>query len=150
MGWLLYIVIFLLGGGVGFIVSRARNSDTRVRELEEHLKSLQGKYDHYQEAVTQHFSTSAQLVNNLTSSYREVHEHLVRGAQNLCADSKRHGESNPAHAFLSLEPPRDPYSRQTPALLNDESYLASVQPPRDYALKKPEEKGTLDEDYGFK
>lgn len=151
MGWLLYIVILLVGGLIGFAVAKSRNSDTRVRELEEHLKSLQAKYDHYQEAVTQHFSTTAQLVNNLTSSYREAHEHLVRGAQTLAADSKRHGASNPAHAFLSLEAPRDQYSRQNPALLNDESFLASVEPPRDYAPKHPDHKGgTLDEDFGFK
>ena len=150
MGWLLYIVILGVGGLVGFVIGKARNSDTRVRELEEHLKSLQMKYEHYQEAVTQHFSTTAQSVNNLTSAYREVHEQLVRGAQTLCADSKRHGSSNPAHAFLSLEAPRDQYSRQNPALLNDESFLASVEPPRDYATKKPDDKGMLDEDFGFK
>ena len=90
------------------------------------------------------------VTNNLTNAYREVHEHLVRGAQTLCADSKRHGASNPAHAFLSLEAPRDQYSRQNPALLNDASFLASVEPPRDYATKNPDDKGTLDEDFGFK
>lgn len=148
--WLLYIVILLAGGAVGWVIGKARNSDTRVRELEEHLKSLQMKYDHYQDAVTQHFATTAQMTNNLTNAYREVHEHLVRGAQTLCADSKRHGASNPAHAFLSLEAPRDQYSRQNPALLNDASFLASVEPPRDYATKKPDDKGTLDEDFGFK
>lgn len=151
MGWLLYIVIFLVGGAIGFVIAKARNTDTRVRELEEHLKSLQAKYDHYQDSVTHHFATTAQLVNNLTNSYRETHEHLVRGAQTLCADSRRHGSSNPALAFLSLEAPRDQYSRQNPALLDDEKFLASVEPPRDYAMKKPDEKGgTLDEDFGFK
>lgn len=150
MGWLLYIGVFLLGGLVGFMVSKARNSDTRVQELEEHLKSLQGKYERYQEEVTQHFSTSAHLINNLTNSYREAHEHLVRGAQTLCADSKRFGDSNPANAFLSLEAPRDPYSRQNPAVLNDDAYLASIEPPRDYAPKSAADKGTLDENFGFK
>ena len=31
-----------------------------------HLTDLQGKYDHYQESVTQHFATTAQLANALT------------------------------------------------------------------------------------
>lgn len=150
MTWLLYILLFVAGGAIGWVIGKARNSDTRVRELEEHLKSLQLKYDNYQESVTQHFATAAQFSNTMTTAYREMHEHLLRGAQNLCADGKRHGASNPAHAFLSLEAPRDPYSRQNPAVLNDESYLARVEPPRDYATKSPEDKGTLDEDYGFK
>ena len=148
MGWLIYLIVFALGGLGGWLLARSRNPDTRVRELETHLTDLQGKYDHYQESVTQPFGATAQLANALTTSFRELHQHMQLGAQNLCADSKRHGSSNPANAFISIEAPRNGLGHA--ALLNDDAYLSSVEPPRDYATKKPSDRGTLDEDYGFR
>lgn len=145
MSWLLYIVTLVIGGFAGYALAKARNPDNRVRELEEHLHALQGKYDHYQDAVTQHFVSTAQLVNNLTNSYREVHEHLQRGAESLCADNRRQGSSNPASAFEKLDAPR---SNTLQGTLVDDHY--TVEPPRDYATKSPSDKGTLHEDYGFR
>ena len=147
MGWLFYLIVFALGGLAGYALAKSRNPDTRVRELEEHLTSLQGKYDAYQDSVTRHFSSTAQLVNALTSSYRDVHDHLQQGARELCADSKRHGSSNPGNAFTRLDAPSD---SSDPAALIDDHYTAHLEPPRDYATKKPTDKGTLDEDFGFR
>jgi uncharacterized membrane-anchored protein YhcB (DUF1043 family) len=143
MSWLLYLIMFVAGGFTGYMLSKSRNPDTRVRELEEHLTSLQGKYDHYQDSVTQHFVSTAQLVNTLTSSYREVHDHLQRGAESLAADSRRQGSGNPGKAFTALTAAQNNISK-----MEDGHFL--VEPPRDYAAKKPTEKGTLDEDYGFR
>ncbi|PTQ89895.1 YhcB family protein [Agitococcus lubricus] len=148
MGWLLYVLVFAAGLAIGYFLPFYRNNDSRVRELEDHLKTLQAKYEHYQETVTAHFSHSAQLVNNLTNAYREVHEHLQKGAHELCADNKRHTASNPATAFLSLESPKDAYPQ--PVSAEDDKFLATIEPPRDYATKSPHDKGTLDEEYGFK
>lgn len=149
MSWLLYLLILAIGGGIGFFLGRQGSADTRVQELESHLKSLQSKYDHYQESVTQHFSSSAQLANALTQSYRELHEHLSHGAQTLCSDSKRHTASNPANAFVALEKSPSTYlpGRRNQA---DEASLSSIAPPRDYADKTADDKGTLAEDFGLK
>ncbi len=148
MGWLLYLVVFAAGFAGGYALLYFRPHDTRVRELESHLATLQGKYEHYQQAVTGHFAQTAQLVNNLTNAYRDVHEHLQTGARDLCADNQRHTQANPANAFIKLEAAREAYPH--PALLNDDKFLASVMPPRDYATKKPDDKGTLDEEFGLK
>jgi uncharacterized membrane-anchored protein YhcB (DUF1043 family) len=145
MGWLFYLIVFAAGGFGGYVLAKSRNPDTRVRELEEHLTSLQSKYEHYQENVTQHFVSTAQLVNALSNNYREVHEHLRRGAETLCADNRRHGSNNPANAFERLDSTRE---KTLPGTLGDDHY--ALQPPRDYATKKPTEKGTLDEDFGFR
>ena len=144
MSWLLYLIVLVVGGFGGYVLARARNPDTRVRELEEHLRSLQTKFDSYQESVTQHFVTTAQLANTLTQTYREMHEHLQRGAETLCADNRRHGSGNPAQAFERLDAPR-----ALQGTLADDSY-ATLEPPRDYATKKPLERGTLDEGFGFR
>lgn len=145
MGWLFYLIALLAGGLGGYVLARSRNPDTRVRELEDHLTSLQSKYEHYQEGVNQHFVSTAQLVNTLTNNYRELHEHLQHGAETLCADNRRHGSSNPAHAFDRLDAPREHALHGS--LMGDHPAL---QPPRDYATKKPTEKGTLDEEFGFR
>lgn len=143
MSWLLYLIVLVVGGVGGYVLARARNPDTRVRELEEHLRSLQGRFDSYQESVTQHFVTTAQLANAVTQGYREMHEHLQHGAQTLCADNRRHGSDSPAQAFERLDAPR-----ALQGTLNDDTY--SLEPPRDYATKKPLERGTLDEGFGFR
>ena len=145
MSWLLYFIVFGVGGFAGYVLAKARNPDNRVRNLEEHLRDLQGKYDSYQDAVTQHFADPARLINNLTINYREVHEHLQQGAQSLCADNRRHSSSNPATAFDRLDAPRRAPSSGS---LGDAHYDA-VEPPRDYATKSPSDKGTLDEEYGL-
>ncbi|MCC2639420.1 MAG: hypothetical protein K0Q68_3139 [Moraxellaceae bacterium] len=143
MSWLLYLIVLVVGGFGGYVLARARNPDTRVRELEEHLRSLQARFDSYQESVTQHFVTTAQLANAVTQGYREMHEHLQHGAQTLCADNRRHGSDNPAQAFERLDTPR-----ALQGSLNDDTY--ALEPPRDYATKKPLERGTLDEGFGFR
>lgn len=142
MSWLLYLIMFALGGFGGYMLAKTRNPDNRVRELEEHLHTLQHKYDSYQEAVTQHFISTAQMVNTLSNQYREVHEHLRKGAESLSADNRRHGSNNPAGAFERLDAPRekDPFA----------DLQHPVEPPRDYAAKSPDDPGTLDEEYGFR
>lgn len=142
MSWLLYLIVLIVGGFGGYVLAKTRNPDNRVRELEEHLRVLQGKLDHYQEAVTHHFVTTAQLVNNVTQGYRELHEHLQQGATHLCADNRRHG-GTPAQSFERLEAPR-----ALQGGVSGEPY--AVEPPRDYATKKPTERGALDEEYGFR
>lgn len=143
MSWLLYLIVFALGGFGGYLLAKTRNPDNRVRELEDHLHALQHKYDHYQDAVTQHFISTAQMVNELSNQYREVHEHLRKGAETLSADNRRHSANNPAHAFERLDAAKD---KDLPFI----EHGHVVEPPRDYAAKKPDDKGTLDEDYGFR
>ncbi len=64
---------FLAGG------RPAGNLRSRVTELEAELKD-------YKDKVADHFSTSAHLVNRLTDTYRDVHEHLATSANELCVD----------------------------------------------------------------
>jgi uncharacterized membrane-anchored protein YhcB (DUF1043 family) len=145
MSWLLYLIVLVVGGLGGYVLARARNPDTRVRELEDHLRSLQARFDSYQESVTQHFVSTAQLANSVTQSYRELHEHLKHGAEKLAAEGRRHGSASPAQAFEGLDAPRALQG----TLVDDATF--PLEPPRDYATKKnPLERGTLDEGFGFR
>ncbi len=146
MSWWIDILFLGAGAMLGYLWARRQNQDPRVQELEALLASLQGKYDRYQERVTEHFSASAQLVNGLTQQYRQLHEHLQDGADQLCSDTRRHHQDNPSRAFIPL----GQTSLSSPDQAVDPHYLAQVEPPRDYADKSPHERGTLDDEFGLK
>lgn len=152
MSVLLYLLVFLIGAVAGVFYAKQQLPDRRVKELEDLLHDLQGRHERYQRDVSEHFEQTASLVNELTQRYRDVHDHLVQGAQSLCDDPKRARDENPARAFNGLTPSQEPASAPVyvPYSRLDDHELAYVEPPRDYATKSPSDKGTLDERFGFK
>lgn len=123
--------LFCLLGGValGAIGLYSARSRFLGGELEQRLRELEAEYKNYQRDVAEHFAHSTQLVNNMTQSYREIHEHLANGALRLATPviSKQlleAGEGIDGKASLREQP---------------------IQPPRDWAPSK----GTLSEDYGL-
>ena len=99
------------------------------------LSELQQQQHDYQHEVTDHFSETAELLNQLTNSYKDVHNHLAKGAATLCQ-----GEG--PVSLGRLESGRS--SAEIPA------HLADIQPPLDYAPKtSPDEKGMLNEEFGL-
>lgn len=53
------------------------------KDLQEKLKQSEQELDNYREDVTKHFTDTSRLVNNLSQSYRDVHEHLANSAMKL-------------------------------------------------------------------
>ncbi|MTI14760.1 YhcB family protein [Sansalvadorimonas verongulae] len=109
---------FFAGGG------NAGGSRARIAELEAELKDYQNK-------VSDHFSTSAHLVNRLTETYRDVHEHLATSASELCTDELTRHRLN--DAMLS-----------TQAISNK---AIPTEQPKDYAPKMDADEGTLSEKF---
>lgn len=102
------------------------------RKLEEHLEKMEEQQHDYQNQVTEHFSETAQLLNQLTDNYRDVHNHLAKGAQLLCGEQ------------ASEQLQRLDESKET----SEEDQQAT--PPLDYAPKNtPYEKGMLNEAFGL-
>ncbi len=118
--------------GYLFALKRSSNSGTQ-RKLEEQLQKLETQQQDYQHKVTEHFSETAQLLNQLTDNYRDVHAHLAKGAQLLCDE---HTDVGLQH--LSSQP-------QQAAELDE----ASVTPPLDYAPKNGDDTGMLNEEFGL-
>ena len=58
----------------------------RISELESQLTSAQQQFNDYREQVGQHFMKTSELVQKMTTSYRDVYEHLASGSQALCED----------------------------------------------------------------
>lgn len=130
------IACAILGAGIGVLVARSGASDQRkTRELEKHLNESQEAMKSYQQDVTSHFVRTAELLQELSEGYREVHNHLAKGAQNLTAL----GDEAPLRELPEFAMGAD-----------DESSAADVRAPLDYAPKRtPYDKGMLEDDFGL-
>ena len=129
-------ITLLVGLGIGLLLGRRTSADgQRLRETERQLDQLTQDKRAYEEEVVKHFTQTAELLNTLTDSYRNVHNHLASGAETLCH------EGGPV-ALGHLQGRAD--DAEIPA------HLARIQPPLDYAPKSsPEEKGMLNEEFGI-
>ena len=134
--WAMGAVIAIVGLWLGWLVGR-RTSGTakKYQDVSRKLDQVMQDKKTYENEVVEHFTETAKLLNNLTDSYREVHNQLATGAATLCQ-----GEGP-----ISLERSEDkPDPTEIPA------HLAHIQPPLDYAPKSsPEEKGMLNEEFGL-
>ena len=121
-------VLLILGLAIGMLLGRRTSTaGQKYREVERKLDQVLQDKKAYEDEVVEHFSDTAKLLNGLTESYRDVHNHLAKGAATLCL-----GEG--PVLLDRLEDGRD--SAEIPA------HLADIQPPLDYAPKtSPDEKG---------
>lgn len=118
-----------------FMGRRTSGAARRYRDVALKLDQVMQDKKSYEAEVVEHFTKTARLLNELTASYREVHNHLAHGADKLC------NGAGPV-SLERLENKRD--SADIPA------QLAHIQPPLDYAPKtSPDEKGMLNEEFGL-
>lgn len=122
---------FIAGCLLSLLLNRSLSpSEKKSRALETRLQETEEKLSTYQQEVTDHFAQTAQLVNNLTQNYKDVHEHLAGSALKLAnVDISRQ--------LLSTGVQDD----DKPLNGNEETF----QPPKDWA---PGE-GALSESYGL-
>jgi len=136
LGFLVFIgfVAAIIGLLVGIGLYRnSGNAEQKVRELNQALADAETKNKQYQQHVADHFSQTALMLNDLTEKYKDIHQHLALGADQLCRDE--HGQS------LLLD-----------SVLSDDASSSSepLQAPLDYAPKSDAaNSGTLSEDYGL-
>jgi len=136
--WLVSIGAFALGAILGVLIaSRLQVSPSKIKDLEEQIRQLQDSHSEYRDSVSGHFSITAELVQHMTESYRDVYQHLASGAQDLCTGEVA-SKLLPAESDAAFEP----------AGINEET--SPLAPPRDYAAKQsPDQKGALSEDFGL-
>lgn len=133
VGAVALIVGILIGKSLGGGSSAAQQS------LEKELESTKEELEKYKLQVTEHFSKTADLVNNMTESYKDVYRHLAESAEQLGANEQ---------FKLRLESD----TSGSTALPEDEAEApeAAVDTPKDYAPKtSPDEKGMLSEEFGL-
>ncbi len=130
--WLIALFAAVAGLAGGYFLSLKLRRDGSGTS-EEALQQLQQEQEAYRQRVTQHFSQTAELLSQLASNYRDVHNHLAQGARELC-DPASLTQLRPIDERVgAIEPP-----------------AAAIEPPRDYALRNSADApGTLAEDYGL-
>ncbi|TBW56792.1 DUF1043 family protein [Marinobacter halodurans] len=135
---LIALATLVIGLVVGVLVGRSGQSTSlRQRRLEQQIDELRSEYTRYQAQVNEHFMESAHLMRRLNDVYRDVSQHMARGANRLCHDED----------WLDELEKKDDTARLGAAKSEDSGF----EPPRDYAPKSdPKEKGTLAEDYGLR
>jgi len=128
--------LFILGGCLGALIGRrGAPAAQRLREAELKLDQVLQDKKAYEDGVVEHFTDTAKLLNNLTEQYRDVHNHLAKGADSLCQ----------GRGPVSLERLGD--AREVSEI---PAHMADVRPPLDYAPKtSPGEKGMLNEEFGI-
>lgn len=130
IGFICSIVGMLLG--VGLYRNNAM-SEKQAEQLKQQLSDAKAKNDAYQQHVADHFSQTALMLNDLTEKYKDIHQHLALGADQLCRDEEGHS--------LLIDSPLSDDINQT---------NRPVQQPLDYAPKtNTANSGTLSEDYGL-
>jgi uncharacterized membrane-anchored protein YhcB (DUF1043 family) len=156
--YVLFIGIFA-GALVGFWIGQW--SGGRSTGNSGALKKAQQDLSDYKKEVETHFETTADLVNKMTESYRDVYKHLASGAKTLCADEAKaiaiaanmapQLEAKPVQQEEREEAP----STEAPKAEAPQEDVTAIEKtdvvePRDYAPKKPDEEGTLSETYSLK
>ena len=131
------LIIALLSLLIGLIIGGALGSafsgkSKEHRLLTEELKQKKDELNTYQQNVTEHFIKTSELVNNMTQSYKEVHQHLAASAMTL---------TNPEVSKKLIEAGSGDLEG---SIHKDKPHLN--QPPKDYT---PDVSGVLNENYGL-
>lgn len=135
MVWMIALGCLAAGAALGYWLASNKGTDSaKVTDLESHVQELQRSQAIYREEVSDHFSTTAELIQQMTDSYKEVYQHLANGAQGLCSEEV-------ANKLL-------PTSQDSGFGLSiDED---GMLPPKDYAPRQdPNQIGALAEDFGL-
>jgi uncharacterized protein len=129
------IVVALLGAVAGAGI--ARSMRPQAQDLETRLQSAEEQLKVYQQEVSEHFLETSRLVNQLTQSYKEVHEHLADSALKL---------SNPEISRQLMEAGQGNLLESSPRTYTDAD---PAEAPKDWAPRQPGDAGQLSEGYGL-
>lgn len=133
------LATLVLGALIGAGLTKGLSpQEKQNRSLETRLQNAENQLKEYQQEVSAHFAETSQLVNTLTQSYRDVHEHLASSALKLTNPdiSRQLIEAGDGKLLTSSKKP------------STESEATS-EAPRDWAPKNPGAKGQLSEDFGL-
>lgn len=127
------------GALVGWLIGGlAGGNQRRNRRMEHNLRETQAQLNDYQHEVATHFARTAQLLDELTESYRHVHNHLAEGANTLV-------EQRSGKPLMKAIP-----SKEQLEAISEQPEPGEIRPPLDYAPRtSPEDKGVLDESFGL-
>jgi uncharacterized membrane-anchored protein YhcB (DUF1043 family) len=136
MVWMIALGCLAAGAALGYWFAANKATDSaQVTDLESHVQELQRSQAIYREEVSDHFNTTAELIQQMTDSYKDVYQHLANGAQGLCSEEV-------ASKLLPTS-----QGNGFGLHINDDD---GMLPPKDYAPRQnPNQVGALAEDFGL-
>ncbi len=129
-------IVLCVGGLLGAVISRTLLPPEKQKDLESRLEDSRTELEQYQQDVAKHFADTSKLVTNLTNAYKEVHDHLSKGALQL---------TNAEISKKILAAGEESLGIDTKGALEQVDF----EPPKDWAPKSPGQKGTLSEEFGL-
>jgi len=86
--WVLILAIgIVIGIAMGVYFMRLDDEAKRTQQkLQQQLETSKNELQLYKAEVQKSYMTTADLINNLTDSYKAVHQHLSQSATKLCGD----------------------------------------------------------------
>lgn len=133
------IATLIAGLIIGAVTARATSTERQhSQDMEKRLAKAEEQLIDYQHQVSEHFADTSQLVNKLTQSYQEVHEHLASSALKL---------ANPEISRQLLEAGDGTLRPAELSKLEEAEEDAAA--PLDWAPKAPGQTGQLSEEFNL-
>ncbi|CAK9883673.1 MAG: Inner membrane protein YhcB [Candidatus Erwinia impunctatus] len=118
MTWEYALIGFIIGVVIGALAMRYGNRKLREqRSLQYELEKTKSELADHRNEVNQHFAKSAEMLDTMAHDYRQLYQHMAKGASELLPGMS--GEDNP---FALQSPERNPH----------ETEPQQIEMPRDY------------------
>ena len=85
---LIFLVIFLAGGIIGFVICRITLGRKKAGAQQQELDQTKAELEHYKSQVNDHFTSSAELMGQVASSYQALYSHMAGQSQTLLSDTE--------------------------------------------------------------
>ncbi len=93
------VAIFLIGISIG----KALGGGSRLKETNRKVEATEKELADYKASVSEHFGQTADLIDDLTRSYKAVFEHLGSSARNLLSEEEvKHHLQSRANKAVTL------------------------------------------------
>lgn len=119
----LVIAGMVIGASLAFFF---RKNQAKDQEIANRLDELNNDFADYQTEVQQHFAKSAELFNQLTKDYVNIHQHLASGAQSL-AQGKNGNVLTKETTFLPLTENKEPIDLENDSAISE--IMEQIQQP---------------------
>lgn len=130
------IAALIIGSLLGrmFLKKDGQDRSSLRRQLDE----IKQQHQNYEVSVTEHFSQTTELIEQLSHNYAQIQDHLSLGAEKFI---------NPEYRLESARTSQTSLEELTPSAKPSDDEASR---PKDYAPKQPNQEGTLSETYGLK
>ena len=121
------VLLLLAGAGIGFLLGRKGRSNATSK-----LEETRAEFDDYRRDVTRHFDQTAQQFQTIGQQYRDLYEHMAKGAESFCIPTEP-GSALPFSTQTRL--PTDIGEAEN--VIDETPEFAADEQPKDHVVEEP-------------